>query len=139
MLYMGTESLIFLSYIVNMFFEILCTFCSLNKNSAPRIMSRLFSWLEMIIVVQHILGWWSVGYNWKFVCVMPCTASSESPVAVEIVMLNGLYVKFIFSAIEVCNIVFEHPVSMRHLIFNVDGGIVTYMNDNSAPILVALS
>ena len=54
-------------------------------------------------------------------------------------MLNGLYVKLIFSAMEVCNIVFEHPVSMRHLIFNVDGGIVTYMNDNSAPILVALS
>ena len=70
---------------------------------------------------------------------MPCTASSESPVAVEIMMLNGLYVKLIFSAMEVCNIVFEHPVSMRHLIFSVDGGIVTYMNDNSAPILVALS
>ncbi len=62
-LYMGTESLIFLSYIVNMFFEILCTFCSLNKNSAPRIMSKLFSWLEMIIVVQHVLGGWSEGYN----------------------------------------------------------------------------
>ena len=40
---------------------------------------------------------------------MPCTASSESPVAVEIIMLNGLYIKSIFSAIEVCNIVFEHP------------------------------
>ena len=70
---------------------------------------------------------------------MPCTASSESPVAVEMVMLNGLYVKFIWLAMEVCKIVFEHPVSMRHLILSVDGGIVTYMNDNSAPILVALS
>ena len=63
MLNMGTESLDFLSYIVKVFFEILCTFCSLNKNSAPRIMSKLFSWLEMIIVVQHVLGGWSVGYS----------------------------------------------------------------------------
>ena len=69
---------------------------------------------------------------------MPCTASSESAVAVEIIMLNGLYVRFIFSAIEVYNIVFEHPVSMRHLSFSVDGGIVT-MNDNSTPIFVVLS
>ena len=48
---------------------------------------------------------------------MPCTASSDSPVAVEIVMLNGLYERLSFSAMDECNIVFEHPVSMRHFIF----------------------
>lgn len=69
---------------------------------------------------------------------MPCTASSDSPVAVEIVMLNGLYERLSFSAMDECNMVFEHPVSMRHFIFIGEGGIVKYMNDNSAPILVAL-
>ena len=54
----------------------------------------------------YVLGGRSDGYNWKFECVVPCSASSESAVAVEIIMLNGLYVRFIFSAIEVYNIVF---------------------------------
>ena len=70
-----------------------------------------------MIVVQHVLGGLSAGYSVKFVCVMPCTASSDSPVAVEIMMLNGLYERLSFSAMDECNMVFEHPVSMRHFIF----------------------
>ena len=70
--------------------EMLCTFVTSSKNSAPKIAWRLLSLVVTIKWVQNVVGITLSGDKLKFRCVVPVMAFVLLPVAVDNLIVVGV-------------------------------------------------
>ncbi len=119
---------IFILLLLNITFilagEMLCTFVTSSKNSAPRIAWRLLSLVVTIKWVQNVVGITLSGDKLKFRCVVPVMAFVLLPVAVDNLIVVGVTSILSFSATDSWISELLAPVSTNALNFSVDGGNV---------------
>jgi len=72
--------------------EILCTFVTSKRNSAPKIAWRLFNFVETMKCVQKVVGMTSFGDKLNFKCAVPVIALTLLPVAVDNLIVVGVKV-----------------------------------------------
>ena len=80
--------------------EMLCTFVTSSKNSAPKIAWRLLSLVVTIKWVQNVVGITLSGDKLKFRCVVPVIAFVLLPVAVDNLIVVGVIFMLSLSATD---------------------------------------